>query len=108
MDFKIVLDTGGPAAGARWHLALARPNIPAKSLKAMRRPRSDGTRWTYVRRIMREIFGPEGPNGIINKCQLEMINKVLAERGRSEISLSTLQRARKAEYPLWSAKRRRP
>jgi hypothetical protein len=107
MDFNIELGTNEPVTGARWRLALARPNISAMYFEAKRRPRSDGTRSTYVRQIMREIFGPEGPSGITNLRQLEKINEVLVERGRFPISLSTMQRARKIQYPLWSAKRRR-
>jgi hypothetical protein len=61
-------------------------------------PRSDRTRRTLVRRILRELYEKDGPRGYSDKDVLEVVNAKLGQRGAGSISQSTMRRARRDEY----------
>jgi hypothetical protein len=58
----------------------------------------DRTVRAVARRILREMYGNRGPVGVKDPDLLVFVNERLVKERRSQISLSTLLRARKEEF----------
>ena len=49
-------------------------------------------------RVLRDLYGFKGPDGVKNDDLLVFVNERLVSERRSQISITTLLRARKDEY----------
>jgi hypothetical protein len=83
-----------PAQLADFFNAIA-ASAPMVAFAAERTSRAEAAR------VMRDLYGSRGPRGVKNEDLLTFVNERLQGENRSAISLSTVLRARKSQYPWW-------